>query len=126
MRISVIIPTYNRVDLLKNLLYSFSKLKQKIPNEIIIVDDCSNDETILTLEKWVSKDHLFKARFIRLENNSGPAKARNIGVDNSEGELVAFTDSDCYVHPKWVKNLSESLENRDEIVVGYQIFDTIQ
>ncbi len=116
MRISVIVPTYNRVEQLKNLLLSFSKLKEKMPHEIIIIDDCSDDGTQSYLKKWISKDHLFKAKYVSLDNNSGPAKARNLGINTSKGELIAFTDSDCYVHPRWIQHLSESLEMHDELV----------
>lgn len=42
-----------------------------------------------------------------MEENAGPAKARNTGIASTEEEFIAFTDSDCVVHPYWVKELSK-------------------
>lgn len=54
LKVSVVVPTYNRVRQLKNLLKSFSKIKGKKPREIIIVDDCSTDTTQMVAKEWSS------------------------------------------------------------------------
>lgn len=116
MKVSVVVPTYNRNLQLVRLLKSFEKLKEVIPIEIIIVDDSSNDETRITLEKWKNKKHKFKAKAIILDKNSGPAVARNAGIEEAIGDYIAFTDSDCIVSPYWIKHLKKSVMENGELV----------
>lgn len=97
VKVSVIIPTYNRAD---KLIYSVnSVLAQSYKNfEVLVIDDCSTDNTkeaIKQLEdKWPGKIFYYK-----LEKNSGPAKARNFGVMKADGEYIAFHDDDDEWHP---------------------------
>jgi glycosyltransferase involved in cell wall biosynthesis len=91
------------------LLDSFSKLRGKIPYEIIIVDDNSSDSTSTIINKWCALSHPFKAKYLRMEQNCGPANARNHGILSSVGDAVAFTDSDCIVDPYWLDMLNNKL-----------------
>lgn len=87
--VSVIVPTYNRATLVGRAIRSI--LSQDFQNvEIIVVDDCSSDNT----EAVVSGFNSEKIRFFRLSCNSGAASARNYGVAKSIGKYVAFLDSD--------------------------------
>lgn len=87
MRISVIIPTYNRARLLGEALESV--LRQEEPAfEILVVDDGSTDETDELLRK-----HGDRVRVLRQENR-GPAAARNLGIEQARGDYIAFLDSD--------------------------------
>jgi glycosyltransferase involved in cell wall biosynthesis len=85
--ISVIIPTFNRADLLSATLHS---LASQDPNrlEIIVVDDGSTDHT----ERAVAECGL-PVRFLN-QNQRGPGAARNLGWDAAQGDYVAFLDSD--------------------------------
>jgi glycosyltransferase involved in cell wall biosynthesis len=87
--VSVIIPTYNREDLICKPIRSV--LNQSYQNfEIIVVDDYSTDDT----ENVVASINDSRIRYIRHQRNSGPAIARNTGIENSTGSYVAFLDSD--------------------------------
>ncbi|WP_309733443.1 glycosyltransferase family A protein [Chamaesiphon sp. OTE_75_metabat_556] len=87
--VSVIIPTYNREDLICKPIRSV--LNQSYQNfEIIVVDDHSTDDT----EKVVAGINDSRIRYIRHQRNSGAAVARNTGIENSKGAYVAFLDSD--------------------------------
>jgi glycosyltransferase involved in cell wall biosynthesis len=87
--VSVIIPTYNREDLICKPIRSV--LNQSYQNfEIIVVDDHSTDDT----EKVVEGINDSRIRYIRHQRNSGAAVARNTGIENSKGAYVAFLDSD--------------------------------
>jgi len=98
--VSVIIPTYNRALLLGRAIQSI--LNQTYQNfEIIIVDDCSNDDT----EKVVKRFYDERVRYIRHKERKGAAAARNTGIKAARGEYVAFQDSD----DEW---LSEKLEKQ--------------
>ena len=122
MDVSVIVPVYNRPDQLEGLLDSFDKMRGTLPREIIIVDDRSTENVPQVLEKWSRKKHGFQARFIRMNKNGGPAKARNRGIKKSSGDLLAFTDSDCIVEPYWIHHLVKSMkENRKVVGMGGRV-----
>jgi len=104
MFVSVVIPTYNRKDMLKNCIKSlFDQTYPKNKYEIVLVDDGSNDNTedmIIKLQK-VSP---VQFQYIK-QKNKGPAEARNLGIKNANGEIIAFTDDDCIADRDWLKQL---------------------
>jgi len=87
--ISVILPTYNRVKTIRYCLDSV--LAQTFsPAEIIIIDDCSTDDTVLIVGSYSEP----RVRCIVLEKNFGAQAARNRGILEAKGEWIAFHDSD--------------------------------
>jgi glycosyltransferase involved in cell wall biosynthesis len=89
--ISVIIPTYNRAHLLEPAIDS--ALGQTLPPiEVVVVDDCSTDDTRERLLRWQDRDPRIRPVF--QDVNQGPSGARNRGVLEARGEVVAFLDSD--------------------------------
>ncbi len=89
IKVSVIIPTYNRAGLIKRSIRSV--LDQTYQDfEIIIVDDGSTDDTKTVIESISGP----KIRYIRHEINRGPSAARNTGIKNANGRYIAFQDSD--------------------------------
>ncbi len=91
--ISVIIPTYNRAGTLFDAAQSV--LNQTYKNiELIIVDDGSTDNT----DEVVAMLNGDRIKYIKLEKNMGACAARNRGIDVSEGEYIAFHDSDDIWH----------------------------
>ena len=90
MLISIIIPTYNRASFLLETVNSI--LEQTYENyEIIIVSDGSTDNTKEKVSKLIDS----RIRFLELDRNYGyPAKARNEGVNISNGEFISFCDDD--------------------------------
>ena len=86
--VSVVIPTYNRADYLELTLNSvIGQTYQNI--EVLVVDDGSSNNLTRDL---CSKYN--KVKYIRIENSGGPAKPRNVGIEQSTGEYVAFVDDD--------------------------------
>jgi len=96
MNISVVIPTYNRVELLKRSIDSVINQTIK-PFEIIIVDDGSNDGTEVMVKKKYDSLKLIK------QKNKGASAARNSGIKASSGEWICFLDSD----DEWKNNKLE-------------------
>ncbi len=90
-KVSVIIPTYNRADLLPRAIDSV--LNQTYRDlELIIVDDGSTDNTKEIVEKYQKKDERIK--YLWEENSGGPARPYNLALKQCQGEFIAFLDSD--------------------------------
>jgi GT2 family glycosyltransferase len=85
--VSVIIPTYNRADLLPRAITSALEQTYR-PHEVIVVDDGSTDDTADRCAEW--GDHI---RYVRVENG-GVSAARNAGIAIAGGEWIALLDSD--------------------------------
>lgn len=87
--ISVVIPVYNRADTIIRAVNS--ALMQTYPvYEVIVVDDCSTDDTAVLVEAVND----CRVRVIRNSINSGACKSRNIGIEASSGNFIALLDSD--------------------------------
>ncbi|WP_416327772.1 glycosyltransferase family 2 protein [[Eubacterium] hominis] len=87
--VSIIMPTYNRANLIERAIDSI--LNQTYSNiELIIVDDCSTDETKEIIGKYSDERLLY----FKLLKNSGANAARNLGIQKSRGEFITFQDSD--------------------------------
>jgi glycosyltransferase involved in cell wall biosynthesis len=112
---SVIIPTYNRKNLLSDTLEYLTRQTWTLGHfEVIVVDDGSTDGT-----KEVATQTLpFPLRYYS-QANQGDAAARNLGVQQSLGEILIFLDDDILVHPDYLSYLIlEHEHKRNRIVVG--------
>ncbi len=89
--ISIIIPVYNAEKFLKDTIRTVEE--QTYKNwELIFVNDCSIDNSVEIIENAIKENP--KIRLIQLENNSGAAIARNIGIEDAKGKYIAFLDAD--------------------------------
>lgn len=89
--ISVITPAYNAEKFVEATIQSVQA--QTYTNwEMVIVDDCSKDRTVEIIQKYHQADPRIK--LIQLQQNSGPAVARNTAIRNAKGRYLAFLDSD--------------------------------
>lgn len=97
-RVSIVTPAYNAEALINRTIQSV--VDQTFSDwELIIVDDCSSDNTRDVVEAWSAKES--RIRLIALEKNfGGPAGPRNVGVDQAKGEYIAFLDADDIWHPR--------------------------
>jgi glycosyltransferase involved in cell wall biosynthesis len=115
--ISVIVPVYNASKTIKQLITCL--VNQSYPKdkyEIIIVDDGSRDETVeivISITKEILQPNI---KIIKLEHNCGPATARNRGIIEAKGEIIAFTDADTLPDTEWLKELVKAFD--DEKVGG--------
>lgn len=99
--VTIYIPTYNRIDLLKRAVESVrSQSYQNL--EIIIVDDCSTDGTVHYLEKLVIEDS--RIRYFLKEKNSGACASRNIAIKYANGEYITGLDDDDIFLPQRIAN----------------------
>jgi glycosyltransferase involved in cell wall biosynthesis len=105
---SVIIPTYNRVELLKKAINSV--LTQTYKNfEIIIIDNYSNDNTQEVVENFKN----IKIIYQKIHNQGIIGKSRNLGIKLSKGKWVAFLDSDDYWYKDRLQKIFNFLSDND-------------
>ena len=98
--VSVIIPNYNGDRFIERCIQSV--ISQSYENwEMIVVDDCSMDSSKDLIQKYV--EELDQITAIFLEENSGPAVARNKGIELAKGRFIAFLDNDDYWLPEKLK-----------------------
>lgn len=107
--VSVIIPSYNREKTIIRAIDSV--LNQTYKNiEVIVVDDCSSDNTITILKK--KYNNISNVIIVQLKKNSGACVARNKGIDISKGKYIAFLDSDDFYYQdkieKQIKAMKQS------------------
>ncbi len=89
--VSLITPAYNAAAYIAETIESV--LVQTYPNwEMLIVNDCSKDNTVEIVQSYAEKDKRIK--LINLKQNSGAAVARNTAIQNAKGRYIAFLDSD--------------------------------
>ncbi len=109
MNISVILCTYNRCESLKKTLDSLAELvvPQSIKWELLIVDNNSKDRT-REVTNQSSESHAGRLRYI-FEPRQGLSNARNTGIREARGEVLAFVDDDVTVETNWLYDLTANL-----------------
>ena len=123
---SVVMPVYNRENLILESLSSLYKQTYR-PIQLIIVDDGSTDHTSKVIEQWnksLSSEDQISVNYI-YQNNAGPSAARNRGIKEVKGEYVQFFDSDDLLHIDRLEILVKIFNNTgaDFIQTGFDSFD---
>lgn len=102
MKFSIVITTYNRVSFLMRAVES--ALKQTVPCEVIVIDDCSSDETEQYLCSLGSK-----IIYHRNTSNLGHAECVNTGVHLAQGDWIKLIDDDDYISENCIEKMMQSL-----------------
>ena len=118
--VSVIVPTYNRARLLERALESVRQ-QDYTRLEVVVVDDVSTDETPAVIHRLATRlgERGIPLRLVQLEVNSGPAVARNRGVEAAEGSLLSFLDSDDLMEPAFVSSVAQLLEKYPRCTLAF-------
>ncbi len=103
MRVSAIIPTYNRAGSLKRLLASFDAIDwpDSANLEVLVVDNGSTDQTRTLLSTEHAKSHKFALTILE-EKQKGKANALNRALASAAGDVILIVDDDVVVHPQWM------------------------
>lgn len=109
-RISVIVAVYNCQNTISKCLESLCALDHP-SYEVVVADDGSTDRTVELCAAFK------EVRVIRLDRG-GPSRARNVAVRSARGTIVAFTDGDCIVDGRWLKELEKGFVGPDVVGVG--------
>jgi glycosyltransferase involved in cell wall biosynthesis len=110
--VAVVIATYRRAELLPRLVAALGAQHSAPSYEVVIVDDCSPDDTASVLTGLATQAP-FPLTVLRQERNAGPAAARNRGWRATTAPLVAFTDDDCVPQPGWLAAIVRALADTD-------------
>ncbi|KPV63025.1 MAG: Glycosyltransferase AglI [Candidatus Bathyarchaeota archaeon BA2] len=109
--VSIIVPVRNGESTIEPLLESLQRLdydKNKL--EVIVVDGNSTDRTRDVVKKYPVK--------LIIEEKDGLNAARNAGINNSNGEIIAFTDCDCIASRDWIRKIVENFKDQRVSCVG--------
>jgi len=118
--VSIVIPTYNSAHFISKCLDSVFKTNYK-KYEVIIVDDCSSDDTLNLVGKFRDKENL---QVLRNPKRKLAAASRNKGFKVARGQFVALLDHDVEVHPNWISEMVKVIEKDKEVgIVQSKVFD---
>jgi len=117
-KITIVVPIFNARKSAEKCLASL--VRQEYENyEVVLVDDCSTDGTYELMRR--SADQSKRIKIKQTTENRGAAAARNLGIRETKGEYIAFTDSDCEVDTHWLETLMECLVNTGGEVAGGEV-----
>lgn len=111
--VSVVIPSYNRAHLLS---YTIPSYAQDLVGEIIIVDDCSTDNTGEVIRQLQEKYPFI--RYFRMPHNSKQTAAKNEGIKHAKFPYIYLGDDDSFITPDTIQELYFTLKAYDADVVG--------
>lgn len=124
MQISIIIPTYNRVNDLEEVLGSILE-QTELPKEVIIVDDSDRDETknLITQIENAFKRKNITLEYIRNKRGKSLTIARNTGIEYSKSGIVLFLDDDVILGSNYIKEILRVYKERPDAlgVQGYEL-----
>jgi glycosyltransferase involved in cell wall biosynthesis len=115
--VSVIVCTYNRCEKLARSLDAIAAaaIESEMPVELIVVDNNSHDATEAVVDAFARVSPIPVRRVA--EPRQGLSYARNRGIVEARGEIIAFTDDDCIVDPDWIAAVAKEFEAAPEVMI---------
>ena len=114
MKYSIITPMHNSFQYMQRY-FSHFELQTYKDFELIIVDDCSTDDSYDLLLQYMEKSDL-NIKCYRLEKNMGPGVARNYALDMAKGEWVTFVDSDDWIEADMYEILHGAIKKENALI----------
>lgn len=119
--VSIIIPIYNRADIIEETINSI-KAQSYTNWECIIVDDGSTDNTVERLKALIKNDNRFQLFKRPKTLTKGPSACRNYGFTKIKGDFIQFFDSDDIMHPNHLDLKMKAIEKNDLVVCKLRAF----
>ena len=123
-KLSIIIPAYNEANTIYKVLTTISEVKLigSIKKEVIVINDCSTDDTELELERYVLNYHMqstYELIYIKHDSNQGKGAAIQTGIAHASGEYLLIQDADLEYDPWEYNNLLKPIViGRADVVYG--------
>lgn len=123
IKLSIVIPTFNTENYINETLQSLLNINKE-RTEIIIIDDCSSDQTVAIAKNWLDKNHILNQIAIN-EENRGPSYSRNRGIELAKGKYITFFDSDDICVSSCYDKALQAMENHniELCIFGAKSFD---
>lgn len=130
MKISFITTVFNEEKTIGNLLESLFK-QSRLPDEVVIVDGGSTDNTLLMISDFTSEESMSMPRhhprwvnknikFMMLKKRGNRAVGRNEAIRNAIGDIIVCSDAGCILDKDWIKNVTEPFKDpKVDVVAGY-------
>ncbi|RLC98518.1 MAG: hypothetical protein DRI77_04870 [Chloroflexi bacterium] len=112
VRVTVLIPAYNAASTIRGTLSSLLAQNFKEPYEVIVVDSSSDETPRIIAEEF----HM--VRLIHLDRQTDPGTARNLGLVQAGGEIIACIDADCIAPPDWLECMAAAQRAGHQVVGG--------
>lgn len=117
MKVSFVTTVLNEEGTIEELLDSLF-LQSRKPNEIVIVDAGSSDETISLIKKKINKNSISMQLIIKRRLNR--SQARNLGIKRASHDIIAVSDAGCRLNKDWLKEITRPLLNKKaDSVAGF-------
>lgn len=122
--VSIIVPVYNAASYIEETI-SMVRRQSYQDWELILVNDCSKDESLSVIESYLKRQPDDRIRVIDKKVNEGAAKARNTGLDAATGRYIAFLDADDLWYPEKLTKEMQFMEKRGVgfVFSGYEFGD---
>ena len=120
--ISIIIPVYNSLYIEESIKSCVAQSIGREYLEIIIINDASTDETKEILSELSEK---YAIKIIHLKNNSGPAAARNMGMESATGKFISFLDSDDMMRKDKLEKQLNYLSDKPDVDIVISGIDEV-
>jgi len=117
--VSLVMCTRNRAASLPQCLQALSRLRADIPYELVLVDNGSSDGTAKILGEFANQ-HKTQVVFVS-EPCAGVSRARNAGINAATGDLIVFTDDDCYPAEDFIEAVTQCFQDAGVGFVGGRI-----
>ena len=113
MKVSIIIPMYSSENTIEKTIESITNQKDFDKCEVILIDDCSKDNTVMICEEISKK--FSNIRLLKNEINLGICKNRNKGIENATGDYITFCDDDDELLPNFISDQLKIINNEKNI-----------
>ena len=115
-KFTLVTTVFNEAARLNETIHDIEQQTQH-PDQIVIVDAGSKDETIDILNHWSETSSI--DILVIIKEGCNVAQGRNLAIENSRNELIVSTDFGCRYHPEWLRSITFPFENKEVFDANY-------